>query len=233
MKAFDGSRRSVIGEVCLPVQIGPQIFDINFQVMDINPAYSCLLGRPWIHAAGAVTSTLHQKLRFVVGDQLITVAGEEDMFVSQLSSFRYVEASEGYVETAFQALEVANAVAIFEKTSNREPKAPVTLQKDVTLLSKGVSPSGCEKLWDMAMKKDKYGLGYKLFMGKSNAAKSPIGKIEENFCKGGFAGEDQIAAIGDTPEDEEMPCLVYRRSTSASLGNWTAVEIPEIVSFTK
>ncbi|XP_050920042.1 uncharacterized protein LOC127137643 [Lathyrus oleraceus] len=28
-------------------------------VMDINPAYSCLLGRPWIHAAGAVASTLH------------------------------------------------------------------------------------------------------------------------------------------------------------------------------
>ena len=155
------------------------------------------------------------------------------MFVSQLSSFRYVEASEGYVETAFQALEVANVVAIFEKTSNREPKAPVTLQKDVTLLSKGVSPSGCEKLWDMAMKKDKYGLGYKLFMGKNNAAKSPIGKIEENFCKGGFASQDQIAAIGDAPEDEEMPCLVYRRSTSASLGNWTAVEIPKIVSFTK
>jgi hypothetical protein len=60
VKAFDGSRRTVVGEVELPMQIGPHVFPINFQVMDINPAYSCLLGRPWIHAAGAVTSTLHQ-----------------------------------------------------------------------------------------------------------------------------------------------------------------------------
>lgn len=52
VKAFDGSRRTVIGEIELPIKIGPQIFQILFQVMDINPAYSCLLGRPWIHAAG-------------------------------------------------------------------------------------------------------------------------------------------------------------------------------------
>lgn len=66
VKAFDGSKRMVIGEVDLPILIGPQVFQITFQVMEIMPAYSCLLGRPWIHASGAVTSTLHQKLKFVV-----------------------------------------------------------------------------------------------------------------------------------------------------------------------
>lgn len=30
--------------------------------MDITPAFNTLLGRPWIHSAGAVPSTLHQKL---------------------------------------------------------------------------------------------------------------------------------------------------------------------------
>lgn len=59
--------------------------------MDINPAYSCLLGRPWIHADGAVTSTLHQRLKFLINDKLVIVCGEEDMLVSELSSFRYVE----------------------------------------------------------------------------------------------------------------------------------------------
>ncbi|XP_050908986.1 uncharacterized protein LOC127122739 [Lathyrus oleraceus] len=61
VKAFDGSRRTVIGEVELPILIGPHVFNITFQVMDINPAYICLLGKPWIHVVGAVTSTLHQK----------------------------------------------------------------------------------------------------------------------------------------------------------------------------
>jgi hypothetical protein len=87
VKAFDGSRRDVIGEVDLPILIGPQVFTITFQVMDIKPTYSCLLGRPWIHAAGAVTSTLHQKLKFITGDKMIVVSGQEDIMVSQLSSF--------------------------------------------------------------------------------------------------------------------------------------------------
>jgi len=59
VRAFDGSRREVMGEITLPVQIGPVTFEITFQVMDITPAYTCLLGRPWIHCAGAVPSTLH------------------------------------------------------------------------------------------------------------------------------------------------------------------------------
>ena len=59
VKAFDGSRKYVIGEVDLPIHIGPHLFQITFQVMNIIPTYSCLLGRPWIYEAGAVTSTLH------------------------------------------------------------------------------------------------------------------------------------------------------------------------------
>ncbi|KAI5395480.1 hypothetical protein KIW84_061884 [Lathyrus oleraceus] len=38
---------------------------------------SCLLGRPWIHEAGNVTSTLHQKLKFVKNGKLIIVGGEK------------------------------------------------------------------------------------------------------------------------------------------------------------
>ncbi|RDY00939.1 hypothetical protein CR513_15786, partial [Mucuna pruriens] len=65
VRAFDGSKREVMGEITLPILIGPMTFDITFQVMDIRPAYSCLLGRPWIHATGAVPSSLHQKVKFI------------------------------------------------------------------------------------------------------------------------------------------------------------------------
>ncbi|XP_019433359.1 PREDICTED: uncharacterized protein LOC109340205 [Lupinus angustifolius] len=60
VKAFDGSNRDVMEEMELPIKIGPYTFHIVFHVMDINPSYSCLLGRPWIHTSGAVPSTLHQ-----------------------------------------------------------------------------------------------------------------------------------------------------------------------------
>ena len=59
VKALDGSKKFVIGEVDLPIYIGNHMFQTMFQVMDILPAYCCLLGRPRIHEAGVVTSTLH------------------------------------------------------------------------------------------------------------------------------------------------------------------------------
>ncbi|XP_050919089.1 uncharacterized protein LOC127136591 [Lathyrus oleraceus] len=79
VRAFDGTRRTVIGEVNLHMNISPHTFFITFFVMHIYSAYSCLLGRPWIHSVGAVTSTLHQKLKFLADDKLVIVEGEEDI----------------------------------------------------------------------------------------------------------------------------------------------------------
>ena len=44
VQAFDGSRWDVRGEIGLPIQIGLHICQISFQVMDMNLAYSYLLG---------------------------------------------------------------------------------------------------------------------------------------------------------------------------------------------
>ena len=73
--------------------------------MDIHPSYSCLLGRPWIHEAEAVTSILHQKLKFVKNGKLVIVGGEKALLVNHLSSFSYVEA-EDEVGNPFQALSI-------------------------------------------------------------------------------------------------------------------------------
>ncbi|XP_070044770.1 uncharacterized protein [Nicotiana tomentosiformis] len=64
VKAFDGSQRATIRETNLCLQMGPTWFDVEFQVLDISASYNLLLGRPWIHADGAVASTLHQAVKF-------------------------------------------------------------------------------------------------------------------------------------------------------------------------
>ena len=66
VRAFDGTRREVTGEIEIEMQIGPCTFNVEFQVMNLSSSYNCLLGRPWIHIAGAVPSTLHQKIKFVI-----------------------------------------------------------------------------------------------------------------------------------------------------------------------
>ncbi|RDY02315.1 hypothetical protein CR513_14260, partial [Mucuna pruriens] len=64
--------------------------------MDIQPAYSCLLGRPWIHAAGAIPSLLHYNVKFIVNGQLIIVMGEKEIMVS--TSFPTIETGKGDIK---------------------------------------------------------------------------------------------------------------------------------------
>jgi len=112
VRAFDGSKREVIGEVELPIQVDPCTFQIVFQVMDILPVYNYLLRRPWIHKAGVVPSTLHQKLKFVIDDKLMIVSREEDLVVCGSTSTPYIEATKEALETSFQALEIVSTTYV-------------------------------------------------------------------------------------------------------------------------
>ena len=77
VRAFDGSQRGTIGEITLDMLIGSVTFPIAFQILDIPSSYNLLLGRPWIHMAGAVPSTLHQCLKFEWDYEKVVVHGEK------------------------------------------------------------------------------------------------------------------------------------------------------------
>ena len=71
VRVFDGSRREVMGNFELTIKIGSCTFNIVFRDMEIAHPYSFLLRHPWIHSARVVPSTLHQKLKFIVGSKMI------------------------------------------------------------------------------------------------------------------------------------------------------------------
>ncbi|KAA3473065.1 RNA-directed DNA polymerase (Reverse transcriptase), Ribonuclease H-like protein [Gossypium australe] len=91
VRAFDGSERKVMGRIDIPLQIGPNTYEVDFLVMDIKPSYNCLLGRPWIHSAGAVPSSLHQKLKLVTDGRLVTINAEEDIIATVANDTPYLE----------------------------------------------------------------------------------------------------------------------------------------------
>uniref|UniRef100_A0A2N9H5R7 Uncharacterized protein n=1 Tax=Fagus sylvatica TaxID=28930 RepID=A0A2N9H5R7_FAGSY len=91
VRAFDGTRREVLGEIDLPVEIGPQVYDINFQVLRIDSPYNLLLGRPWLHTAGAVPSSLHQKMKLIIGNQLVTILAEEPISIYNDGEIPYID----------------------------------------------------------------------------------------------------------------------------------------------
>ena len=45
--------------------IGPTVFVTVFQVLRIPTSFNLLLGRPWIHRARVIPSSLHQKVMFI------------------------------------------------------------------------------------------------------------------------------------------------------------------------
>ncbi|XP_012448576.1 uncharacterized protein LOC105771719 [Gossypium raimondii] len=82
--------------------------------MDIKPSFNYLLGRPWIHSAGAVPSSLHQKLKLVTEGQLVTISAEEDIIASVTSDAPYLGSDDKAIKCSFQSLEFVNATFVVE-----------------------------------------------------------------------------------------------------------------------
>ena len=161
VRAFDGSRWNVIEEIDLPIQVGPHL-------CHINPTYSCLLGRPWIHSVGVVPSMLNQRLKFVVEGKLIIVSGEEDILVSCPSSTPYVEATEESLEIVFQSFEVVSNASI-EFLPVQPCSSSTALMVARVMLGHGYEPGmslgqndkGVASLVEFKENRGRFGLGYK------------------------------------------------------------------------
>lgn len=162
----------MIGEVDLPLKIGPWLFQIRFQVMDIHPAYSCFLGHPWIHKTGAVTSALHQKLKFVNNGKLENMGEEQAMLVSHLSSLSYINVDE-VVGTPFQALSIIDA---FKKNG-----ASMTSSKDTQQVVDNGHFVGWDQAEELAENKNIVGLGF-----SPSSTRRDLKHIQEVFHSAGF-----------------------------------------------
>ena len=75
LMSFDGKLFIPKGMIRLPIQTGPEIVEVNFIVVDIYSPYTAIIGRPWLHTLGAIASSLHQKVKFPSGDQVLEIRG--------------------------------------------------------------------------------------------------------------------------------------------------------------
>ena len=224
VRAFDGSKRSVFGEVTLPVKIGPEVFDIIFYVMDIQPAYSCLLGRPWIHAAGAVSSTLHQKLKYVWNGQIVTVCGEEDILVSHLSSFKYVEVDGEIHETLCQAFETV-ALERVAYADQRKPGTSIASYKQAKEVVDSGKAEGWGKMVDLPVKEDKFGVGYQPLQAEQVGQAGP-----STFTSAGLMNHGDVFAadVEDGDSDCDLDCWVRPSAPGEVINNWTAEDVVQV-----
>ncbi|XP_016675321.1 uncharacterized protein [Gossypium hirsutum] len=170
VRAFDGTKRKVIGKIEIPLLIGPSTYEVDFLVMDIKPSYNCLLGRPWIHSAGAVPSSLHQKLKLVIESRLVTINTKEDIIAFVTSDAPYVGIDDEAIEYSFQSLEFVSATFIVEGNNIPMPKISKTTRIGLQLMvgKRALPGRGLEKCLKgrvetpmLTDKQDHFGLGYK------------------------------------------------------------------------
>ncbi|XP_016666881.1 uncharacterized protein [Gossypium hirsutum] len=250
VRAFDGTERKVMGRIEVPLQIGPNTCEVDFLVMDIKPSYNCLLGRPWIYSAGAVPSSLHQKLKMITEGQLITINAEKEIIASVTSDAPYIENDNEAFECSFRSSEFVNATFIAEGSRIPIPKILGATKMSLQLIvGKGSLPGrGLGRPDASQVKKE--------FERKQEQRRARLSRTEvrwesmnfphisQTFVSEGFIhsihykvkegmAEDAIGiwSINATFEEEAMErnlssiCLYEPRSV---LDNWTDEEIPVI-----
>jgi hypothetical protein len=167
-RAYDGSPRPIIGTLEVELYVGPQMFLVTLQVMDIHPSYSMLLGRPWIHAAGAVASSLHQCLKYIMNGMLVTVKAEETVSMIKNVAVPFIEAND-CKDNNIHAFEIVNADWVPENTVLRRPRiSEAARMASLCFLNRGIPfqynfiiriPEGVN-LARMKSAAQKFGLGY-------------------------------------------------------------------------
>ena len=57
--SFEGKMVAPKVQIKLPVQAGTDVVEVDFIVVDAFSPYTTIMGRPWLHSLGVVSSTLH------------------------------------------------------------------------------------------------------------------------------------------------------------------------------
>ena len=53
--------------------------EVDFIVVDAYSPYTAIIARPWLHALGVVSSTLHQKVKYPLEGQVKKIVGSQSM----------------------------------------------------------------------------------------------------------------------------------------------------------
>ena len=77
--SFEGKIIIPKGQVRLPVQTGSEVVEVDIIVVDAYSLYTTIVARHWLHILGAVSSTLHQKVKYPFDSQIKEILGDQAM----------------------------------------------------------------------------------------------------------------------------------------------------------
>ena len=75
--SFEGKIIIPKGQIRLLVQTDSEVVGVDFIVVDAFSPYIVIVARPWLHTLGAISSTLHQKVKYPFGGQIKEILGDQ------------------------------------------------------------------------------------------------------------------------------------------------------------
>ena len=77
--SFEGKTIIPKGQIRPPIQTDSEIVEVDFIMVDSYSPYIAIVARPWLHTLGAISSTLHQKVKYPFHDQVKEIVGSQSM----------------------------------------------------------------------------------------------------------------------------------------------------------
>ena len=74
--SFEGKIIIPKGQIKLPVQTGSETVEVDFIIVDAYSPYTAIVARHWLHTLGAISSTLHQKVKYPSGGQIKEIGSQ-------------------------------------------------------------------------------------------------------------------------------------------------------------
>ena len=77
--SFEGKIIIPKGKIRLPMQPSSEVVEVDFIVMDAYSPYTAIVARPWLYTLEAVSSTLHQKVKYPSDGQIKEILGDQSL----------------------------------------------------------------------------------------------------------------------------------------------------------
>ena len=77
--SFEGKMVVPRDQIRLLMQTGSNVVEVYFIMVDAFSPYTAIMGRPWLNSLSVVSSTLHQKVKYPSGGQVLEIVGSQSI----------------------------------------------------------------------------------------------------------------------------------------------------------
>ncbi|XP_019245228.1 PREDICTED: uncharacterized protein LOC109225088 [Nicotiana attenuata] len=216
VRGFDGGGKDSVGNIVLELTIGPVECTMEFQVLDVAVSYNLLLDSPWIHVAKAVTSSLHQMVKFEWDGQEIIVHGDKNLCAYNDTYVPFIEAEDDKGPWVYQTFKMVSVEKIPEGECIPGIVQPVSLPENLGTFGLGFKPT-----WDEVKRA-------KRLKKKAWSLPKPIPRLSRSFIKPGVV-KHTVSAVPKPVVDFDEE-LIESQSARYRVGSVKDQSYPRIAT---